>query len=153
MNYSQEGRPFLRDNPYAWSTDHSIIYIDNPVGTGFSFTGKTKGLGYRGKKNHDNHKGLLDRVDRSHAINLSAVGLLFSFARYPFPKKNFCSVDRQLLAQFQRGNINTTYTEAVADSSAHLATVGYNRNTPFSSKLAYDVQKEEEFSPKNVKRY
>jgi vitellogenic carboxypeptidase-like protein len=31
----------LLDNPYAWSKDHSVIYIDNPVGTGFSYTGKT----------------------------------------------------------------------------------------------------------------
>ena len=32
------GRPFIRSNPYRWSANHSVLYIDNPVGTGFSFT-------------------------------------------------------------------------------------------------------------------
>jgi hypothetical protein len=59
-----------------------------------------QGTRLSGKGHHDNHKGLLDRVDRSHAINLSAVGLLFSFARYP--QTNSCSVDRQLLADLLR---------------------------------------------------
>ncbi|KAJ9586807.1 hypothetical protein L9F63_019593, partial [Diploptera punctata] len=28
----------LLKNPYSWHKNHSIIFIDNPVGTGFSFT-------------------------------------------------------------------------------------------------------------------
>ena len=32
------GRPFIRSNPYRWSANHNVLYIDNPVGTGFSFT-------------------------------------------------------------------------------------------------------------------
>ncbi|XP_077455796.1 putative serine carboxypeptidase CPVL [Stigmatopora argus] len=31
----------LRD--YAWTTKHSVLYIDNPVGTGFSFTDDDRG--------------------------------------------------------------------------------------------------------------
>ena len=33
------GLPFIKKNPYSWSKNHSVIYVDNPVGTGFSFTG------------------------------------------------------------------------------------------------------------------
>ena len=32
------GEPSVSDNPYTWSRDHSMLYIDQPVGTGFSFT-------------------------------------------------------------------------------------------------------------------
>ena len=33
-----DGEPFVKHNPYSWSGNHSVIYVDNPVGTGFSFT-------------------------------------------------------------------------------------------------------------------
>ncbi|XP_055916994.1 venom serine carboxypeptidase-like [Eupeodes corollae] len=29
----------LKDNPYSWHKKYHMLYIDNPVGTGFSFTG------------------------------------------------------------------------------------------------------------------
>ena len=32
------GKPFVKSNPYRWSANHNVLYIDNPVGTGFSFT-------------------------------------------------------------------------------------------------------------------
>ena len=34
----KKGRPFIRSNPHRWSANHNVLYIDNPVGTGFSFT-------------------------------------------------------------------------------------------------------------------
>jgi len=34
----KDGHPFVRDNPYRWSAQHHVLYVDNPVGTGFSFT-------------------------------------------------------------------------------------------------------------------
>ena len=34
----QNGHPFVRSNPHRWSANYSVLYIDNPVGTGFSFT-------------------------------------------------------------------------------------------------------------------
>ncbi|XP_063233689.1 venom serine carboxypeptidase-like [Bacillus rossius redtenbacheri] len=34
----------LVKNPYSWHKNHSLIFIDNPVGTGFSYTGNY--LGY-----------------------------------------------------------------------------------------------------------
>lgn len=33
----EAGRPFVRHNPHRWSAAHSVLYVDNPVGTGFSF--------------------------------------------------------------------------------------------------------------------
>ncbi|XP_046664893.1 venom serine carboxypeptidase-like [Homalodisca vitripennis] len=33
----------LRRNPFSWSQNHNVIYIDNPVGTGFSFTNSSDG--------------------------------------------------------------------------------------------------------------
>jgi vitellogenic carboxypeptidase-like protein len=33
-----EGRPTLAHNPYSWAGNYSVLYVDNPVGTGFSFT-------------------------------------------------------------------------------------------------------------------
>ena len=30
----------VRDNPFSWSKKHNIIYIDNPVGAGYSFSDK-----------------------------------------------------------------------------------------------------------------
>ena len=30
-------------NPYSWNRNASVIYIDNPVGTGFSFTEAQEG--------------------------------------------------------------------------------------------------------------
>ena len=35
----KNGHPFVRSNPFSWSAEHHVLYIDNPVGTGFSFTG------------------------------------------------------------------------------------------------------------------
>lgn len=29
----------LRERDYAWTSTHSVLYVDNPVGTGFSYTG------------------------------------------------------------------------------------------------------------------
>lgn len=29
---------FFVENPYSWHTKYNLIFIDNPVGTGFSFT-------------------------------------------------------------------------------------------------------------------
>lgn len=34
----KNGHPFVKHNPYRWSADHNVLYVDNPVGTGFSFT-------------------------------------------------------------------------------------------------------------------
>ena len=34
----KNGHPFVRHNPYRWSAHHNVLYVDNPVGTGFSFT-------------------------------------------------------------------------------------------------------------------
>ena len=33
----KNGHPFVRSNPFSWSAEHNVLYIDNPVGTGFSF--------------------------------------------------------------------------------------------------------------------
>jgi len=33
----------LKLRPYTWVQDHNVIYIDNPVGTGFSFTSSDQG--------------------------------------------------------------------------------------------------------------
>eukprot|EP00913_Durusdinium_trenchii_P017491 g16437.t1 len=30
----------LKENPHAWSNDYNVMVIDNPVGSGFSYTGK-----------------------------------------------------------------------------------------------------------------
>ncbi|XP_035708084.1 venom serine carboxypeptidase [Folsomia candida] len=35
----------LQNREYAWTRTHSIIYMDSPVGTGFSFTDDSKGYG------------------------------------------------------------------------------------------------------------
>ena len=34
------GKPTLHRNPHSWNRRHNIIYVDNPVGSGFSFIGK-----------------------------------------------------------------------------------------------------------------
>ena len=34
----------LRRRKGAWTRAHSVLYFDNPVGTGYSFTGSTEGL-------------------------------------------------------------------------------------------------------------
>ena len=34
------GKPMLLKNIYSWNINHNMLYIDNPVGTGFSFTDK-----------------------------------------------------------------------------------------------------------------
>ena len=31
-------KPKLLNNIYSWTKNHNMLYIDNPVGTGFSFT-------------------------------------------------------------------------------------------------------------------
>ena len=36
-------RPALLNNIYSWNLRHNLLYIDNPVGTGFSFTDDSKG--------------------------------------------------------------------------------------------------------------
>ncbi|KAJ9586805.1 hypothetical protein L9F63_019591 [Diploptera punctata] len=33
-----DGNLALVENPYSWHKNHSVLFIDNPVGTGFSFT-------------------------------------------------------------------------------------------------------------------
>lgn len=38
-----EDHKSLVKNPYSWHKNHSIIFIDNPVGTGFSFTDQQDG--------------------------------------------------------------------------------------------------------------
>lgn len=35
---------FLIDNPFTWLKNHSLVFIDNPVGTGYSFTNHKNGL-------------------------------------------------------------------------------------------------------------
>jgi len=30
--------PYLVANPHSWSQDSHLLYVDNPVGAGFSFT-------------------------------------------------------------------------------------------------------------------
>jgi len=36
----QDGVFGVRDNPYSWGKKHNMLYIDNPVGAGFSFSNK-----------------------------------------------------------------------------------------------------------------
>jgi len=36
----ENGNFGVRDNPYSWHRKHNIIYIDNPVGAGYSFSDK-----------------------------------------------------------------------------------------------------------------
>ncbi|XP_067625747.1 elongation factor 1-gamma-like [Eurosta solidaginis] len=38
-----DARGHLQKRNYTWSRTHNLIYIDNPVGTGFSFTGSDDG--------------------------------------------------------------------------------------------------------------
>lgn len=38
---TDSGIPKLRES--TWTTSFSVLYVDNPVGTGFSFTGKDQG--------------------------------------------------------------------------------------------------------------
>ncbi len=35
---SQTEKTFLLANRHTWNANHNVLYIDNPVGTGFSFT-------------------------------------------------------------------------------------------------------------------
>ena len=35
--------PLTKNNPYSWNRNMSLLYIDNPVGAGFSFTDDLKG--------------------------------------------------------------------------------------------------------------
>ncbi|XP_063238224.1 venom serine carboxypeptidase-like [Bacillus rossius redtenbacheri] len=39
---SEDGESLIR-NPYSWHKNHSIVFIDNPVGAGFSYTGDEAG--------------------------------------------------------------------------------------------------------------
>ena len=36
-------KPISKMNPYSWNRNMSLLYIDNPVGAGFSFTEDNKG--------------------------------------------------------------------------------------------------------------
>lgn len=36
--FSVKNRHGLKLRPYSWTANHNVIYIDNPVGTGYSFT-------------------------------------------------------------------------------------------------------------------
>ena len=36
-------RPVAKLNPYSWNRNMSVLYIDNPVGAGFSFTEDDEG--------------------------------------------------------------------------------------------------------------
>lgn len=48
-NYSG-GLPTLYDNPFAWTKVVSIIYLDSPVGTGYSYSRSLEGYYTRDKK-------------------------------------------------------------------------------------------------------
>lgn len=28
----------LKDNPYGWDVSHNVIYVDQPIGTGYSYS-------------------------------------------------------------------------------------------------------------------
>ena len=36
-------KPLLLNNKYSWNVNHNMLYIDSPVGTGFSFTTSDRG--------------------------------------------------------------------------------------------------------------
>ena len=36
-------RPEVTLNPYSWNRNASVLYVDNPVGTGFSYTSSDMG--------------------------------------------------------------------------------------------------------------
>ena len=36
-------KPEVSLNPYSWNRNASVIYVDNPVGTGFSYTSDNMG--------------------------------------------------------------------------------------------------------------
>ena len=38
----KNGHPFVRSNPHSWAAEHSVLYVDNPVGTGFSYAENTE---------------------------------------------------------------------------------------------------------------
>ena len=40
---SDAGKTFLVPNKFTWTRRHHMLYIDNPVGSGFSFTGDSAG--------------------------------------------------------------------------------------------------------------
>ncbi|KAI8428241.1 hypothetical protein MSG28_002462 [Choristoneura fumiferana] len=42
VNYSPYGK--LKKNPYTWLANHSLLFIDNPVGTGYSYTESEDGF-------------------------------------------------------------------------------------------------------------
>lgn len=44
----------LEANPYTWLQNHSLVFIDNPVGTGFSFTDNAKGY-VKNMSTYSNH--------------------------------------------------------------------------------------------------
>ncbi|XP_071438643.1 venom serine carboxypeptidase-like [Hetaerina americana] len=41
--FIDKGNKTLKLREYSWTKSHSVIYIDNPVGTGYSFTDNNKG--------------------------------------------------------------------------------------------------------------
>ncbi len=41
---SNTEKTFLLPNRHSWNSNHNMLYIDNPVGTGFSFTDKEEGF-------------------------------------------------------------------------------------------------------------
>ncbi|GBP20585.1 Vitellogenic carboxypeptidase [Eumeta japonica] len=42
--FTFEPQKGLKRNPNTWAVNHSLLFIDNPVGTGFSFTDSTSGF-------------------------------------------------------------------------------------------------------------
>ncbi len=41
---SNTEKTFLLPNRHSWNANHNMLYIDNPVGTGFSFTDDEDGF-------------------------------------------------------------------------------------------------------------
>lgn len=39
----RNAKPKAKLNPYSWNRNASVLYVDNPVGTGFSYTSTMQG--------------------------------------------------------------------------------------------------------------